>query len=75
MTSKKIGITHPNHSALLKAHSDKKCTCNVNVYIFNLHFTLDIIPGYRCDRKNTENYFIQVKPLSSVVEFSNTVTF
>ena len=81
MTSK-IGITHANHSPSLKAHFDKKCTSNLNVIFFFLHFALDIILDDRCDRKThtqkkyffeiKHNYFIEVKPLFSVVEFSIT---
>ena len=70
---KNIGITHANHSATSKAILTKmqKCTCKLNVNIFYFCFALVII-----HEKNTKNnYFIQVKPLFSAVEFSNTVTF
>ena len=30
---------------------DKKCSCNLNVYVFYLRFALGIIHGDRCDRK------------------------
>ena len=66
-----------NHSATPKSILTKvhDCTCNLNVYIFYLRFALGIIHGDRCDKKNTKNnYFIQVNPLFSVVEISNTVT-
>ena len=29
----------------------QKCTCNINVYSFDLRFALGIIHGDRCDRK------------------------
>ena len=73
---KSIGITHVKHSATPKAILTKvhDCTYNLNVYIFYLRFALGIIHGDRCDRKNTKNnYSIQVTPLFSVVEISNTV--
>ena len=65
---------YQNHSCesfcYVKGNFDKKCTCNLNVYVFYLHF------GDRCDRKNIKNYyFIQAEPLFAVVEFSNTITF
>ena len=66
-----------NHSATPKAILTKvhDCTCNLNVYIFYLRFALGIIHGDRRDRKTPKNnYFIQVNPLFSVVENSNTVT-
>ena len=66
-----------NHSATPKAILTKvhDCTCNLNVYIFYLRFALGIIHGDRCDRKTPKNnYSIQVNPLFSVVEISNTVT-
>ena len=74
---KNIRITHVNHSATQKAILTKMhdCTCNLNVHIFYLCFALGIIHGDRCDRQNTKNnYFIQVNPLFSVAEISNTVT-
>ena len=74
---KSIGITHVNHSATPKAILTKvhDCMCNLSVYIFYLRFALGIIHGDRCLRKNTKiKYFIQVNPLFSVFEISNTVT-
>ena len=66
-----------NHFATPKAILTKvhDCTCNLNVYILYLRFALGIIHGDRCDRKNTKNNdFIQVNPLFSVLEISNSVT-
>ena len=55
---------------------DKKCTCNLNVYIFYFVFCARHFPWWLLWQKCTKNnYFIQVKPLFSVVDFSNTVTF
>ena len=65
-----------NHSATPKAIFTKvhDCTCNLNVYIL-YSFALGSIHGDRCDRKTPKKiYFIQVNPLVSVVEISNTVT-
>ena len=51
MKSKK----YRNHSYELfcnvKDNFDKKCSCNLNVYIFYLRFALEIIHGDGCDRK------------------------
>ena len=74
---KNIRITHVNLSATPKAILTKvhDTTCNLNIYIFYLCFALGIIHGNHCDRKTPKNnYFIQVNPLFSVVEISNTVT-
>ena len=76
MTSKK----NRNHSCksfcFVKSTFWQKCTCKLNVYIFYLHFALDIILGDRCDRKTPKtNYFIQVKPHLLVLEFSKNLLF
>ena len=66
-----------NHSATPKVILTKvhECTCNLNVFILYLRFALGIIHGDRCDRKTPKTIiFIQVNPLYSVVEISNTVT-
>ena len=57
---KNIGITHVNHSATPKAILTKvnDCTCNLNVYIFYLRFTLGIIHGDRCDRKTPKTIIL-----------------
>ena len=78
MTSKKKpGITHAIHSVTSKTILTKmqKCMRNLNVYIFDLRFTLGIIHGDRCDRKTPKTMIYSSKTAFLVVEFSNTVTF
>ena len=60
-SKKKIGITHANHSASLKAHFDTGCTHERLYFLLILHFVLDILLGDRCDRKKKKkknDYFI-----------------
>ena len=70
-----------NHSCksfcCVKDNFDKKCTCNMNVYIFYLRFALGIINVIVLteENKTKNNYFIQVNPPFLDIEFSNTVTF
>ena len=33
----------------------------------HVHFALDIILGDHCDRKNQNNYFVQVKPFGGLI--------
>ena len=64
ISKKNIGITHVNHSATPKAILTKvhDCTCNLEVYIFYLHFALGIIHGDRCDRKTPKQLFFKLTP-------------
>ena len=70
-----IGITHANHSATSKATLTKMHVQPELLYFLFL-FCARHYPWWSLWQKNTQNnYFIQVKPLFSVVDFSNTFTF
>ena len=60
---KNIRITHVNNFATPKAILTKvhDCTCNLNVYIFYLHFVLGNIYGDRCDRKHPKQLLYSSK--------------
>ena len=42
----------------VKGNFDKKCMCNLNVYIFLLCFVLGIIDGDLCDRKTPKTIIL-----------------
>ena len=74
---KNIGITHVNHSATPKAILKKSAWLHVQSerLYFLFAFCARHYPWWSLWQKNTKNnYFIQVNPLFSVVEISNTVT-
>ena len=71
-------ITHAKHSAASKAIllTLTKMHVQPERLYFLFAFCARHHPWWSLWQKNTKNnYFIQVKPLFSVVEFSNTVTF
>ena len=71
-------ITHAKHSAASKAIllTVTKMHVQPERLYFLFAFCAMHYPWWSLWQKNTKkNYFIQVKPLFSVVEFSNTVTF
>ena len=70
--SKKIKITHANHSATSKAILTKTLVQFERLF-FYLSFVLGIIHGDRCDRKTPKTFFYLSKT-HLVVEASNTVT-
>ena len=75
---KNIVITHANHSATSKAILTKMTKMHVQpeLLYFLFLFCASHYPWWSLWQKNTKNnYFIQVKPLFSVVKFSNTVIF
>ena len=71
---KNIGITHANHSATQRQFWKMHVQVERRYFLFLFcarHYT-----WWSLWQKNSKNnLFIQVKPLFSVVEFSNTVTF
>ena len=76
--AKNIVITHPNHSATPKCNFEKMRKMHVQPerLYFLFAFWDRHYPWWSLWQKNTKNnYSIQVNPLFSVVEFSNTVTF
>ena len=77
MTSKKILESLMWIIMLRQRQFWQKCTCNLNVYIFYLCFTLCIIHDDRCDGKTPKTIILITtsKTPFLVVEFSNTFTF